>query len=544
MARQFIRTRRLDAPRAETDSARDSARRPFCFVTKTGKVVPANIMDQYYSQKAKEKEISQQIREDRFLNRYVEMGLVQPLYNPERLAFLPEVNAYHARACQVKARDTAGLGWDLIPTRSEASEKVKAEIEQFLTSQLLPLTVILYRHQYDLEVIGHGGLEVVRAGYVPAARPVILSHIPGHTLRIHESNNKFAQKRGSKIRWFKRIGYSKDVDKDTGKEYPLGSIAPERRASEAIWNTLYSQRSDYYGVPDIIPALGAIHGDIARRDYNITFFDNFGVPAYAVFITGDFDPGEEDPNTGRTDLEEVIESHFSELAKNPHSTLILSLPSREGGEVKIQFVPLAVEVKDASFRLYRKDNRDEIISAHGVPPYRLGIAETGSLGGSTAKESTEIYKSSIVNPRQEILEALINQWIIRHEWGFATTDWAFKFREIDMEDELRDIEIAARLFDMGAMRIRDLIRIFGGRFGLEDDPDDPLLDLRFVKGQPLSPDAGLSQQATDVLKSLQEKLLREAVKYANAGSGSDGDGARSRAALALVSGAKSLGTVD
>lgn len=536
-------------------------RTPFCYVTKAGKVVSSRALDSYVLKDQEEQ--SQQLKADRFANKYGDLGLIQPLYNPERLAYAPEVNTYHARACQVKARDTAGLGWDLISQVEEPNETIKEEIREFLEGQKTPLVTIFYRHQYDLEVIGHGGLEIVRAGYQPTGRPAVLAHIPGHTLRIHESDNKFAQKRGLKTRWFKRIGYPKDIDKETGYEYELGKLSPEKRASEILWNALYSQRSDYYGVPDVIPALGAIHGDVARRDYNIAFFDNFGVPAYAVFITGDFDPGEPDPDTGMTELEESIEKHFKNLSESPHSTLIMTVPSRENstGDVKIDFQPLATDVKDASFRLYRKDNRDEIISAHGVPPYRLGITETGSLGGSTAAESTEIYKNSVINPRQELLESLINQYIIQDENGFATKDWAFKFRGIDTKDEAHDIEIAGSLFGMGAFRIRDVIQAFGQRFGIEDDPEDERLDMRFVQGQPLeifvqqikhmeeggpppeAPGGGAGGEAEKVMKSLQEKLLKVAMKYGRDGDAA-GNGRRDRTIPAVVDVAKELGRLD
>jgi len=48
------------------------------------------------------------------------------------------------------------------------------------------------------------------------------------------------------------------------------------------------------------------------------------------------------------------------------------VPTMEGqGEVNIEFKPLSTEVKEASFRLFRQDNRDEILAAHGVPPYRM-----------------------------------------------------------------------------------------------------------------------------------------------------------------------------
>ena len=90
----------------------------------------------------------------------------------------------------------------------------------------------------------------------------------------------------------------------------------------------------------------------------------------------------------------------------------MSVPAIEGqGEVNIEFKRFECEVKEASFRLHRQDNRDEILAAHGVPPYRVGVAETGSLGGNTARESTEIYKRSVIEPRQEMLESMINKHI-------------------------------------------------------------------------------------------------------------------------------------
>ena len=174
------------------------------------------------------------------------------------------------------------------------------------------------------------------------------------------------------------------------------------------------------------------------------------MPAYAIFVSGNFDPGEIDEE-GRTEMEKMIEEHFAELAKNPHSTLILSIPT-EGREeeVKIEFKALSTEVKEASFRLYRNDNRDEILSAHGMPPYRIGVNETGSLGGSTAIESTEIYKMSVIEPRQEMLEAAINRYIV---WGaFKVDDWEFKLAEIDTTDEKADLEIIASLFEKEQLR--------------------------------------------------------------------------------------------
>ena len=495
--------------REQQKAASNAPRRPFCYVTKEGRTVREDVLDQYA---VKSEEGSRQMAADRFADHYGPENVIKPLYNPEAMAGILEINTFHARCTAVKARDAAGLGWELEPVVEDPSPTQKEQLKEFFDQQ--GLTATFYRHQYDIEAVGYGALEVVRADHSADGLPIKFYHIPSHTLRMHSGGEKVVQRRAGKKRYFKLYGVEKDIDYKTGVEHELGSLPADRRATEVLWNSLYSQRSDFYGIPDIVPALGAVHGDLARRDYNLNFFDNFGVPAYAVFITGDYDPGPVDPDTGKTELEEEIENHLRKLADEPHSTLILTVPTREGAnnDVKIEFQPLAVETKDASFRLYRKDNRDEIVVAHGVPPYRIGLAETGSLGGSTAAESTQIYKDSVIKPRQEILEEMVNM-VVRE--GFEITDWRFKFAEIDTEDEQHDVQMVMHLFSMGAMRIRDVIQRYADKYGLEDDPDDPLLDTRFVGGQPLTQERiepRQAQQMQAAMQSLQDKLLKVAIK--------------------------------
>ncbi|MDP2364733.1 MAG: phage portal protein, partial [Ignavibacteria bacterium] len=486
-----------------------TSRKPFCYVTKAGRTFRQEQLDSF----AIKTEDSKQIK-DRFAKQYGTKGLVEPLYNPEILASLLEVNTYHARCCDVKAKDTAGLGFALLSQVDDPDEEKKKEINDFFTSQRPPTTVLFSRMQKDYESIGYGAMELARVGSAAIGLPKSFHHIPAHTLRIHIDGNKYAQIRGLRTRWFKRINYEKDIDCDTGMEYELGTLPPEKRATEIIWNIDYTTRSDYYGLTCIAPAIGAIYGDLGRRDYNIAFFSNFGVPAYAIFITGDFDPGIEDADTKKTELETIIGDHLEELIKNPHSTLLLSVPTRIAGEgkVKIEFVPLATDIKEASFRLFRKDNKDEVVIAHGVPSYRIGATETGSLGGSTARESTEIYKRSIIDPRQVIIEDTINQEIIWHKNGFNTKDWKYKLAEIDTTDEAHEKDMIAFLFDHGAITIRGVIRHFADRFGLEDDPDDPMLDIRFVKGMPMSEEFAYTPEFKSVIKNLQNKLLERVTK--------------------------------
>lgn len=491
-----------------------STRRPYAYVTKANRVVRADILEQY----AVKASVSRQLDIDLFHRQYGRWGLVQPLYNPEALARLLELNTYHFRCCKTKARDTAGLDWNLQPVIKGAPEAQRVPVDKFFLGLKIPAAVTLERAQLDFEAVGYAGIELVREDYAVDGAPIDLLHIPAYTLRMHRSQRRVVQMRDTRTRWFRVAGVMADVDAATGEEHEVGTLPVEKRASEIFWLVNYTPRSDFYGLPDIIPALGALHGDIARRDYNIAFFTNHGVPAWAVFISGDFDEGTPDPETGLTEIEQAIEEHVKELAKNPHSVLVISVPSTgAAGEVKIEFQRLAAEMREVSFRLYRTDNRDEILAAHGVPPYRAGIAETGSLGGSTAVESSKIYKDSVIEPRQARLEDMINRHIL---WAppWEAQDWEFQLAAIDTSDEAHDLLVMSGLFDKGACTPNQLIRFFGERFGLEPF-DHPALDAYYLAGQPITLENNLGPDVEAALRSLHSELLEVAVKYTRRDAG-------------------------
>jgi PBSX family phage portal protein len=275
----------------------------------------------------------------------------------------------------------------------------------------------------DYEAIGNLGLEVVRKDKIPVA----LYHIPFHTMRVCTDNNTYVQIRGTKKIRFRRFNTEEKIYKAWVET--IGEVKDIPDSGHEIIHILnYHPCSSFYGVPDIISALGSLLGQIEARDYNLRFFENNAVPDYAIVIEG----GEFTPESKKT-----IKAYFeNELKGSTHRTLVL--PVDEG--VKVTFEKLTVEVRDSSFRLYRADNRDEIIRAHGIPPRRVGIAEAGGLGGTgEAKWQAENYKTSIVRPSQEILEYRINDFLI--QGGFGISDWILQFSQIDLTDELEDARI-------------------------------------------------------------------------------------------------------
>ncbi|GAH97641.1 unnamed protein product, partial [marine sediment metagenome] len=57
-------------------------------------------------------------------------------------------------------------------------------------------------------------------------------------------------------------------------------------ANELIFYKNYYPQSEYYGAPNILPSIGAVMGLIGVRDYNLAFFENYGIPAALIILKG------------------------------------------------------------------------------------------------------------------------------------------------------------------------------------------------------------------------------------------------------------------
>lgn len=490
-------------------------RRRIAVVTSGGDVVSENLFARYA---LKSDEKSRAMPVDRFKSAYGQSGLVEPHYNPETLAQILELNTWHARCVHTKAGDVAGLGYGLTPAAGSQDSANDTERQTFagvLSAPNLGHTPdeLLTELWIDYEATGNAYMEVVRENYEPDAPPKLLKRLAAHTVRVHNSGDLFCQVRGTKKIWFKRFGLDRDVDYKTGHPHAPGSLAPSERASEVIQVKAYAARSDYYGLPEWFPSIGAIEAIRAARDYNISFFDNHGVPAYAVYITGDYDLGEPDDN-GEYEVVKNMKQHLKNIASNPGTPLVMAIPSDSPtGTVKVEIEKLAVETKDSHFRMYRKDSRDEILCAHGVPPYRIGIAETGSLGGNTAEASDKIYNESVLAPRKRKLEAVFNLLLLP---ALDVTSWKFYLEDLDYQDDEHDMKVAGFLFDKGGITPNQLIKYFGDRFGIEPDDSEPALDWHYVDGKPVEAEAQAQEnaqsQAEGIVKGLHDRLVNIAIK--------------------------------
>ena len=193
------------------------------------------------------------------------------------------------------------------------------------------------------------------------------------------------------------------------------------RANELIYYKNFYPKSDYYGVPNFISAVGDIMGLISVRDYNLNFFQNYGVPSAIIILKGPWETGSEKKVTRF--LEDEIKG-----TENAHRTLTVTQPDG----CTFDYTPLESEIKEGSFRLYQKNLQENVLIAYSMPPERVGVHFTGALGGNVAEEATKIYVQSVIEPLQEDLEDIINEKILVQ--GLNCLNYKLKFNDIDTRD--------------------------------------------------------------------------------------------------------------
>jgi len=400
---------------------------------------------------------------------YDKTGAKAPPYNLDALAHFLEINTWHYRCVKAKAISTAGLGFDFIAPEGvkEPDAEHKRKLQEFFNHPNDEMTwgEVLENVLTDFEALGNGYFEVVRNRFGQGP-PKAIFHIPAVTMRVRKDKKGFIQQRENKMVYFRNFGSDpaapdsfdpRDRDKTNGKRKLL---------NEVIHLKNYHPRSSYYGLPDFLPALRALVGNKKAGDFNIQFFENNAVPQYAIIVKG----GELARGT-RKRIEEYFRTHIKGAA---HKTLILEVVQEEGEKVEIEIKPLSVDVKDASFRMFRTDNAEEIRVAHGVPGRLIGLTEKGGLGGAgEGSTQQEIFKYHVIEPKQTRLEYRINNFLVNR--GFEVNDWELRFKEIDVTDEAKVAEIIQKLVKLGVLTINE------GRRQMGQKPlDHPGADVPFM----------------------------------------------------------------
>jgi hypothetical protein len=99
--------------------------------------------------------------------------------------------------------------------------------------------------------------------------------------------------------------------------------------------------------------------------------------------------------------------------------------------------------------------RDQIISAFGVPPAKLGIIETGNLGSGSGEAQDKTFRVNTIIPVANLILEKLNFHLLQQ--GFGIEDWHLEFSEIDFRDskvveEIRDMRLRNGTYTLNRYR--------------------------------------------------------------------------------------------
>lgn len=346
----------------------------------------------------------------------------------------------------------------------------------------------------DKSYIGNRGIEVVRnlAGEIvelyrvpmkwvrmtkPFPEPVEVTY----SVRLEDGEweekttltkfRRYCQKVGNKQVWFKAFGDPRSLNKETG-EFAKGDAAwPIDKAANELLFDSYASNNTVYGEPPWISEIISIVGAKLAKDVNYLYFDNKGVPQFAILISGGYLPTGENGEDPVEKIQEYIE-HNLKGVENFHKTMILqaapfTVEDAQGGEkagqVKIDIKPLAQYMqKDALFQDYIKNTTKSVQRKWRISSALFGGSD--EFSHAAVKEAKTISEQQVFSPERSSDDEMYNQIVL----AMGIRNWQFVSLPLAILD---DVEILAAIAPMSDLApVGPIVRMISGLLG-EEPPE-------------------------------------------------------------------------
>lgn len=98
--------------------------------------------------------------------------------------------------------------------------------------------------------------------------------------------------------------------------------------------------------------------------------------------------------------------------------------------------------------------RDQIIASFGVPPAKVGIIETGNIGGGSGEAQNKSFQVNTIIPITNLLLEKLNFHIVQR--GFGISGWHMEFAEVDFRDSITVEQVRDLRLKNGSYSVNDV----------------------------------------------------------------------------------------
>jgi len=422
-------------------------------------------------------------------------------FDIDKWVLAPEISTRLSACIFVRSRNTAGMGYELIPKknvqrelekyRKESSEEENRKKDELVANiqaekdkaeELLEnpnpkksFMKIMQMVIADKEAVGNGYLEVRReplsAQGKKEGEPMYLDRVFGHSIR-RKVKGGFVELVNSKtVKHYKEWGDKRIINKKTGKEHNPGkdgAITPEDRATELIPFIVDPIRRTKYGMPRHISCGPTIAGNRFASERNAVFFENDATPRMAIVVQGPYRLSKE----SRDDIKEFIETK-GKGKDGAGRVLVIQAGKKEGSvteseDVKITFEKLTVGLaEEASFLKYQDRGDREIAEAFNLHPVFFEKDATRA----SANIGRSITLDQVFEPELADHEYILNQTIIK---ALGVELIQLRLKRPKIVDEEGQATIFQKLHRIGGITPNDIRDFLGKPRFKENWGDYPL----------------------------------------------------------------------
>lgn len=274
----------------------------------------------------------------------------------------------------------------------------------------------------------------------------------------------------------------------------IGQAVQHYEPSEIIHLSLDSDPThELWGLSPMEPIIWEARTDLQAMMSNYYFFENGGLPAAQYIL---------DTGLSKEAQEKVVAFLREEIrgAKNNNKGFVLQGVK----EVK----NLNITQRDMEFLGGRRFTTEKICAAYGVPKFLLGYTEDANYSNGITMMA-KFYESTI-QPLEELIAEVFTEFLAR----IGLPDYEFVFNVQTFDEEAAIEERALRLYQNGAMTLRQLKKMTNREITKEDEaqPNFDAYILQSGASATLLEDVGVDPMLADGNTAVAQNLLTEMKK--------------------------------
>jgi len=178
-------------------------------------------------------------------------------------------------------------------------------------------------------------------------------------------------------------------------------ITPHAFGQESVFHLQEPDiNQELYGLPEYLSALNSAWLNESATLYRRKYFLNGAHAGYVMYVT--------DPAQNSQDVTALRDMMTKSKGSGNFKNIFYHAPGGKSDAIKI--IPLSeVATKDDFFNI-KNATRDDLLSAHRVPPQMMGIIPNNTGGFGDVEKAAKVFVRNELVPLQERMKEL-NEWV-------------------------------------------------------------------------------------------------------------------------------------